>query len=168
MLDLSTFIHTVPDWPRPGVMFKDISPLLANPQAFAYAIEAMHPPTSAKIDLWVGIESRGFLFAAALAQRFQGGLIMMRKKGKLPRPLVEIDYALEYGRDTLQMHSGFGNVVIVDDVLATGGTLHAAHELCQRAGYNVVGHTSLIDLAFLRQKTPFIIAGKAVHTVIRY
>ncbi|MBP9763805.1 MAG: adenine phosphoribosyltransferase [Gammaproteobacteria bacterium] len=166
-MDLRSFIHLVPNWPTPGVAFKDISPLLANPEAFACAIEAMHPPIES-VDFWVGIESRGFLFAAALAQRFQGGLVMIRKKGKLPPPTVEISYALEYGNDIIQMHKGYGNVVIVDDVLATGGTLRAAHQLCIQAGYNVIGYSSLIDLAFLHGQDPFCIEGKPVHTVIRY
>lgn len=166
-MNLESFVHVVPDWPKPGVLFKDISPLLADSKAFAYAIEAMHPPITTKIDYWVGIESRGFLFAAALAQHFQNGLIMIRKKGKLPPPTMEIEYSLEYGTDTIQMHPGLGNVVIVDDVLATGGTLRAAHELCQRAGYTVIGHSCLIDLSFLHAQ-PFLIHNAPVHTVIQY
>ena len=166
-MDLRSFIHIVPNWPKPGIEFKDISPLLADPKAFAYAIEAMHPPIE-KVDLWVGIESRGFLFASALAQRFNGGLVIIRKKGKLPPPTVEEHYALEYGTDTIQMHKGSGRVVIVDDVLATGGTLKAAHQLCVQAGYDVVGYSSLIDLTFVHGQNPFCIDGKLVHTVIRY
>ena len=166
-MDLHSFIHIVPNWPKPGIEFKDMSPLLADPTAFAYAIDAMHPPIG-KVDLWVGIESRGFLFAAALAERFKGGLVMIRKKGKLPPPTVEEHYALEYGTDTIQMHPGSGRVVIVDDVLATGGTLKAAHQLCVQAGYDVIGYSSLIDLAFIHAQNPFCIDGKPVHTVIRY
>lgn len=166
-MNLHSFIHLIPNWPTPGVEFKDISPLLANPQAFAFAIEAMHPPIE-KVDLWVGIESRGFLFAAALAERFNGGLVMIRKKGKLPPPTVELSYALEYGNDTIQMHAGSGRVVIVDDVLATGGTLIAAHQLCVQAGYDVIGYSSLIDLTFIHGQQPFCIEGKPVHTVIHY
>lgn len=166
-MDLRALIHLIPNWPKPGVEFKDISPLLANPEAFALAIEAMHPPIG-KVDLWVGIESRGFLFAAALAQRFNGGLVMIRKKGKLPPPTVEEHYALEYGIDTIQMRTGSGRVVIVDDVLATGGTLKAAHQLCVQAGYEVVGYSSLIDLTFVHGQDLFLIEDKPVHTVIRY
>lgn len=166
-MDLRQFIHIVPNWPKHGIEFKDISPLLANPAAFAYAVKAMHPPIE-KVDLWVGIESRGFLFAAALASHFNGGLVMIRKKGKLPPPTVEVDYALEYGIDTIQMHSGSGRVVIVDDVLATGGTLKAAHQLCVQAGYDVVGYSSLIDLTFVHKQDPFCIDGKPVHTILRY
>lgn len=166
-MDLRSFIYAIPNWPKSGIEFKDISPLLANSQAFAYAIEAMHPPIE-NVGLWVGVESRGFLFAAALAQRFNGGLVMIRKKGKLPPPTVEEHYSLEYGTDIIQMHPGSGRVVIVDDVLATGGTLKAAHQLCLQAGYEVVGYSSLIDLAFIHQQNPFCIEGKPVHTVIRY
>lgn len=166
-MDLHSLVHRIPNWPKPGVEFKDISPILASPAAFAYAVEAMHPPIE-KVDFWVGIESRGFVFAAALAQRFQGGLVMIRKKGKLPPPTVEEHYALEYGTDTIQMHKGSGRVVIVDDVLATGGTLIAAHQLCVQAGYDVVGYSSLIDLAFIHKQNPFCIDGKPVHTVLRY
>jgi adenine phosphoribosyltransferase len=166
-MNLHSFIHIVPNWPKPGVEFKDISPLLADAKAFAYAIEAMHPPLE-NVDAWVGIESRGFLFAASLAQRFNNGLVMIRKKGKLPPPTVEEQYALEYGIDTIQMHQGSGRVVIVDDVLATGGTLKAAQQLCIKAGYEVIGYASLIDLSFLHGQNPFCIDGKPVHTVIRY
>ncbi len=166
-MNLRSFVNIVADWPKPGIEFKDISPLLADQKAFAYATECMHPGLS-NIDFWVGIESRGFLFAAALAQRFNGGLVMIRKKGKLPPPTVELDYALEYGIDTIQMHKGNGRAVIVDDVLATGGTLKAAHQLCISAGYDVIGYTSLVDLKSLHQKHPFFIDGKPVHTVIDY
>ena len=137
-------------------MLKDISRFLAS------------PPALSAIDFWVGIESRGFLFAAALTQRFNNGLVVIRKKGKLPPPTVEVHYTLEYGADTVQMHPGSGKVVLVDDVLGTGGTLRAAHDLCQRAGYDVVGYFSLIDLTFLHGHQPLHIAGKKVHSVITY
>ena len=166
-MNLRSFIHIVPNWPKPNIEFKDISPLLAHPKAFAYAIEAMHPPVE-NVDFWVGIESRGFLFAAALAQRFHNGLVMIRKKGKLPPPTVEEHYALEYGVDTIQMQQGSGRVVIVDDVLATGGTLKAAHQLCIKAGYDVIGYSSLIDLGFVHGQKPFCINNVPVHTVIPY
>jgi len=166
-MNLHSFIQIIPNWPALGIEFKDMSPLLADPKAFAFAVEAMHPPIE-KVDFWVGIESRGFLFAAALAQRFNGGLVMIRKKGKLPPPTVELNYALEYGNDTIQMHAGSGRVVIVDDVLATGGTLVAAHQLCTQAGYEVIGYSSLIDLTSVHGQHPFCIEGQPVHTVIRY
>lgn len=166
-MNLHSFIHLVPNFPKPGIEFKDISPLLADPKAFAYAVENMHPPVE-NVDVWIGIESRGFLFAAALAQRFNAGLVMIRKKGKLPPPTVEEHYELEYGVDTIQMQKGAGRAVIVDDVLATGGTLKAAHQLCLKAGYQVAGYSSLIDLSFVHGQKPFYIDGKPVHTVIGY
>lgn len=167
-MNLYPFVSITPDWPKLGVEFKDISPLLADAEAFSFAVDAMYPPNLESIDYWVGIESRGFLFAAALAQRFHHGLLMIRKKGKLPPPTVELDYDLEYGTDTIQMRKGKGRVVIVDDVLATGGTLNAAHDLCVRAGYDVVGYSCLVNLTFLHQQQPFCINSIPVHTVIDY
>lgn len=144
------FIHEVPDFPQPGVSFKDVSPLLKSP-LFPHAIEEMkslvqHP------DYWVGIDARGFIFASALAS-MNGGLIMCRKKGKLPPPVVSETYTLEYGEDTLEIKPGKGRVVIVDDVYATGGTMDAVEKLCNKAGYEVIGKVVLIDLTFLHGPT---------------
>jgi adenine phosphoribosyltransferase len=142
------FIHEVPDFPKPGVSFKDVSPLLRSP-LFPHAIAEMstlvkHP------DYWVGIDARGFIFASALASR-NGGLIMCRKKGKLPPPTISETYSLEYGEDTLEIRPGKGKVVIVDDVYATGGTMNAVEKLCEKAGYTVIGKLVLIDLRFLHE-----------------
>jgi adenine phosphoribosyltransferase len=101
---------------------------------------------------WVGIDSRGFIFASALANTF-GGLIMCRKKGKLPPPIISQEYSLEYGTDTLEIQPGSGTVVIVDDVYATGGTMNAVEQLCQKAGYTVIDKLVLIDLKFLHEPT---------------
>jgi adenine phosphoribosyltransferase len=144
------FVREIPDFPQSGVSFKDVSPLLKSP-LFPHAIEEMkslvkHP------DYWVGIDSRGFIFASALAST-NGGLVMCRKKGKLPPPSISETYSLEYGEDTLEIQPGKGKVVIVDDVYATGGTMSAAEKLCEKAGYTVVGKLVLIDLTFLHGPT---------------
>ena len=149
-MDWKKFVNEIPDFPKPGVSFKDVSPLLKSP-LFPHAIEEMkslvkHP------DYWVGIDSRGFIFASALAST-NGGLVMCRKKGKLPPPSISETYSLEYGEDTLEIQPGKGKVVIVDDVYATGGTMSAAEKLCEKAGYTVVGKLVLIDLTFLHGPT---------------
>ena len=166
-MNLSDFVLDTPNFPQKDIMFRDISPLLKNHQAFDEAINQMHPPIE-RVDYWVGVESRGFMFAGALAQKFGGGMIMIRKKGKLPPPVITYAYDLEYGSDALEIKQGSGKVVIVDDVLATGGTLKAANELCQQAGYSVLGHSVLIDLCYVHQQTPFYINSTAVHSVLKY
>jgi adenine phosphoribosyltransferase len=145
-----TYINEINDFPKPGVSFKDISPLLKSPN-FSFAVEEMRMlvPTP---DYWVGIDSRGFIFASALAS-IDGGLIMCRKKGKLPPPVISQEYTLEYGTDTLEIQPGNGNVIIVDDVYATGGTMDAVEQLCTKAGYTVIDKLVLIDLKFLHGPT---------------
>jgi adenine phosphoribosyltransferase len=166
-MNLKNFVNNVPNWPKRNIAFKDISPLLRDHDAFTHAIEKMHPLVE-KVDYWIGIESRGFMFAGALAQLFGGGMIMMRKSGKLPPPVISEEYALEYGSDKLEIHKGSGNVVIVDDVIATGGTLRAANSLCEQAGYTVLGCAILIDLVHVHQQDPFTINDKPVHSVLQY
>ncbi len=158
---LESHIRTVPDFPKPGILFRDIAPLLASHQAFGAAIGAFAKRLeTADFDAIAGIESRGFIFGAALAQKLGKGFIPIRKKGKLPPPVVSHTYALEYGSDTLEMQPGTGRLVVIDDVLATGGTAAAALDLCARAGYKVEDVTFLINLAFLnkmqwREQEPF-------------
>jgi adenine phosphoribosyltransferase len=144
------YINEVPDFPKPGVSFKDISPLLKSIR-FSEAISEMKKLVP-NPQYWVGIDSRGFIFASALANTF-GGLIMCRKKGKLPPPVISQEYSLEYGTDTLEIQPGNGTVVIVDDVYATGGTMNAVEQLCQKAGYTVIDKLVLIDLKFLHEPT---------------
>ena len=144
------YINEVPDFPQPGVSFKDVSPLLKSIK-FSEAIIEMKKLVP-NPQYWVGIDSRGFIFASALANTF-GGLIMCRKKGKLPPPVISQEYSLEYGTDTLEIQPGTGTVVIVDDVYATGGTMNAVEQLCQKAGYTVIGKLVLIDLKFLHEPT---------------
>jgi len=150
MLDFKNYINDVPDFPKPGIIFKDIQPLLANGEIFDRAIIKMlnlvHKP-----DYFIGIDSRGFIFASAMASKIQNGLKIVRKKGKLPPPCIPIEYDLEYGNDTLEIQEGNGKVVIVDDVYATGGTMDAVEQLCVKAGYQVIDKVVLIDLAFLHK-----------------
>jgi adenine phosphoribosyltransferase len=148
MIELQRYIATVPDFPRPGVLFRDIAPLLR--EQFAATLEALEVLLSAaewdSIDMIAGIESRGFILGAALAARRGKGFVLVRKQGKLPPPVVDMPYALEYGTGVLEMQPGRGNLVLIDDVLATGGTLSASADLCLRAGYQVRALAVLIDL----------------------
>ncbi len=140
-------IVDVADFPIPGVNFKDISHLLKS-KHFKEAIILMGEKVAIP-DYWIGIESRGFIFASALSMHYGGGLVLCRKKGKLPPPKIALDYQLEYGTDTLEIKPGQGNAVIVDDVLATGGTMNAAEQLASNAGYTVTDKLVLINLKFL-------------------
>jgi adenine phosphoribosyltransferase len=149
-MNYKNLINEVSNFPIPGVSFKDISSLLKSPQ-FPYIVKEMKNLVT-QPDYWVGIDSRGFIFASALSM-LNGGLIMCRKKGKLPPPIVSETYSLEYGEDTLEIQPGSGNVIIVDDVYATGGTMNAVEQLCIKAGYTVIDKLVLIDLQFLHEPT---------------
>ena len=142
------YIKEVIDFPERGISFKDISPLLANEGVFKSAIRDMGERVRIP-DYWVGIDARGFIFASALAIHFGGGVIMCRKKGKLPPPTKSCFYQLEYGTATLEMKEGSGKVVIVDDVLATGGTLRSTNLLAEKSGYDVIGNLVLMDLQYV-------------------
>lgn len=147
-MDYGKYIETIPDFPHKGIQFKDIQPLLEDELAFKNSIEEMGALVGIP-DVWVGVESRGFIFASALAIMFGGGVSLIRKKGKLPnKNLNTISYALEYRSDTIQMKSSENEkkVVIVDDVLATGGTIKAAQKLCEKSNYKVLDILVLIDL----------------------
>lgn len=146
--DLKRHIVDVPGFPKPGIIFRDIAPLLRT--HFGATIAALDALCSEAewrgVDQVVGIESRGFILAAALAERRGKGFLPIRKQGKLPPPVVDLPYALEYGEGVLEMQPGSGRVLIIDDVHATGGTLQAAADLCVAAGYEVAGLAVLIDL----------------------
>ncbi|HEX3951318.1 MAG TPA: adenine phosphoribosyltransferase [Steroidobacteraceae bacterium] len=152
MPDLKRAIRDVPDFPRPGILFRDIAPLLRD--HFDATLAALDALLTARewqeIDALAGIESRGFILGAALAMRRGKGFVPVRKQGKLPPPVVDIPYDLEYGSGVLEMQKGSGRVVLVDDVLATGGTMSAAAELCDRAGYQLKALVALIDLRIVR------------------
>ena len=151
---LKEHIRDIPDFPKPGVDFKDITPLLANKKAFAYTIDAIaHHYDRDEIDKVLGIEARGFMIAAPLAYRFTAGLIPVRKKGKLPWHVESQSYSLEYGEDHLEIHRDAiepgERILIVDDVLATGGTARATAELTERCGGKVSGIAMVMELSFL-------------------
>ena len=150
MLNFKQYVKDVPDFPKPGIVFKDIQPLLEDGKVLDKALEEMLNKVD-KPDYFVGIDSRGFIFASAMAQKTNNGLELVRKKGKLPPPTIELSYDLEYGSDTLEIQPGKGRVVIVDDVYATGGTMNTAEQLCVKAGYEIIGKVVLIDLAFLHE-----------------
>ena len=158
------FIKEYPNFPVDGVNFKDISPLLADQQMFLEVIVDMGRRVR-NPDYWVGIDSRGYLFSSALATQFGGGVVCARKEGKTPGEFVSKTYDLEYGTATLELQPGEGEVVIVDDVLATGGTLKAANELAEGAGYKVVGNLVLVDLNYVPRVDNF---NLDVRSVIQY
>jgi adenine phosphoribosyltransferase len=147
-----SLIRTIPDYPEPGVLFRDITPLLADRRALRATIEAMIEPFRGQFDVVAGIEARGFLLAGAVAMAADVGLVPIRKAGKLPRPAASVSYALEYGTATIEAHDDIADgtrVLLVDDVLATGGTLQAAHELVPTLGGVVIATSVLMELEAL-------------------
>ena len=156
-MNLKDYIIDVPDWPKEGITFKDITPLLKDSNALNHATLLMRGllESSVGVTYIVGIEARGFIFGAYLAKRMGLGFIPLRKAGKLPPPVISHDYELEYGTDTLELKPApegeWPKVIIVDDVYATGGTAKAARKLCQEAGYEVVDELYLINLSFLNK-----------------
>src|SRR5271155_5030040 len=168
--DLKRLIHDVPDFPKPGILFRDITPLLSDPSGLALAIELLaNPFRGKKIDLVVGAESRGFIFGTAVACCLSAGFVIVRKPGKLPHTRISQSYDLEYGKDTLEMHADAivkgQRVLVVDDLLATGGTMKACCDLVEQLGGIVVGAAVLIELKGLGGSER---VGKPVHAVIEY
>lgn len=168
---LLPYIKDVHDFPKPGIIFKDFTPLLANPSALALAVELMVNPFRGKrVDLVLGAESRGFIFGTAIAQALSAGFVPIRKAGKLPRRVYHVEYELEYGVDRLEIHAddlpAECRVLVVDDLLATGGTLRASQDLAEMAGARVIGATVLIELVALkgRAKVPGI---DPLHAVLK-
>jgi adenine phosphoribosyltransferase len=169
---IRTLIRDVPDFPKPGIVFKDFTPLIRDPAALALAVELMANPFRGKyVDLVVGAESRGFIFGIALAQALSAGFVPVRKPGKLPAKKVAISYALEYGTDTMEIHADAvtpgQRVLLVDDLLATGGTMQACCELVAGMKADIVGITVLIELKFLRGCDRLRQFGE-VHSVLTY
>ncbi|MAB29408.1 MAG: adenine phosphoribosyltransferase [Planctomycetaceae bacterium] len=168
---LTALIRDIPDFPKPGIRFKDITPLLSDPSGLSLAVELMaNPWRDHRPDLVVGAESRGFIFGTALAQSLSCGFVPVRKPGKLPYETVSIDYELEYGTDTLEMHKDAitpgQKVLLVDDLIATGGTAKAACNLIQRLGGEVLGLVVLIELEELKGRD--LMGPIEVHSLLRY
>src|SRR6202162_3326777 len=152
MFELKQAIADVADFPRAGILFRDISPLLRDHfGATVQALDALLTEAEwGEVDALAGIESRGFILGAALALHRSKGFVLVRKQGKLPPPVVDVAYDLEYGSGVLEMQRGTGRLVLIDDVLATGGTMTAAADLCQRSGYHVQALAVLIQLNLVR------------------
>lgn len=169
--DLTAYIRDVPDFPKPGILFKDITPLLGNPDALKAAVQALADPyRDANLASVAAVESRGFIFAAAVAYELGCGFVPLRKPNKLPAATTSVTYELEYGVDTIEVHVDAirpgDRVAIVDDVIATGGTAVASVELVEGLGGELVGISFLIDLAFLSGSAR--LSHYPVHTVITY
>ena len=170
-MDLARFIRNIPDFPKPGIQFKDITPLLAEPAAFQESIDRLYEEYRARpIDAVAAAEARGFLFAAPLALRLHKPLVPLRKPGKLPYRTHTLQYDLEYGQAELQLHvDGFkpgANVLLVDDLLATGGTMRAGCQLIEKAGGRVAGCAFLVELTFLKGRD--VLKPHEVFSLIRY
>jgi adenine phosphoribosyltransferase len=168
---LKRVIRDVPDFPKPGILFRDITPILSEPELLRETVEALASPfRSAGISKVVGIESRGFIFAPLLAVALGTGFVPARKPGKLPGRTVRESYALEYGNDALEIHQDCmqpgENVLIVDDLLATGGTASAAVRLVERLGGKVSGAAFVIELGFLGGRAKLSVSR--VHTLVKY
>lgn len=171
-MQLSSLIRDVPDWPKPGIVFKDITPLLGDPAGLAMAVELMANPFRGQgIELVCGAESRGFIFGIAIAQALSAGFVPIRKPRKLPYKTLSAEYALEYGSDKLEVHVDAvkrgQKVLMVDDLLATGGTMKACCQLMDKLGAQIMGITVLIELGFLpgrKQLEPY----DPIHAVIKY
>jgi len=170
-MDLTRLIRPVPDFPKPGILFRDITPLLADPNGFAEAMARLADPwRDDRLDAVAAVEARGFLFAGPLAIDLGVGVIPVRKPGKLPAATIAHDYELEYGRDRLEMHAGVlpagARVLVVDDVLATGGTAAACMRLVEAGGGEVAGAAFLVEIGPLGGRAR--LAAHRVESVLRY
>jgi adenine phosphoribosyltransferase len=172
-MDFKTVIRTIPDYPKKGIMFRDITTLLGHPRAFRRAIdELVQPYAGVRIDKVAGIEARGFILGGAVAHQLSVGFVPIRKKGKLPWQVIGEEYALEYGTDHVEIHTDAiahgENVIIVDDLIATGGTCLAAIRLVERAGGKVVGCSFVIDLPELGGADKIRAPGTDVTTLVAF
>ena len=172
-MDLKTAIRTIPDFPKAGIMFRDITTLLGDARAFRRAVdELVQPFAGRKIDKIAGIEARGFILGGAVAHQLSAGFIPLRKKGKLPYKTVSVEYALEYGQDAIEMHmdacAAGEKVMLIDDLIATGGTALAALRLLRDAGADVVAAGFVVDLPELGGAAKVRAAGVPVSTLVAF
>ncbi|MBS0295584.1 MAG: adenine phosphoribosyltransferase [Proteobacteria bacterium] len=172
-MNLRDAIRTIPDYPKPGIMFRDITTLLGDARAFRRAVdELVQPFAGRRIGKVVGIEARGFILGGAVAHQLSAGFVPLRKKGKLPHVTIETEYALEYGVDTIQMHADAVHageeVLLVDDLIATGGTAEAAIKLLRQAGAEVVGAGFIIDLPELGGADRLRALGVPISTLVSF
>ncbi len=172
-MDFTTVIRSIPDYPKKGVVFRDITTLLGNPRAFRRAVdELVQPYAGVRIDKVAGIEARGFILGGAVAHQLAVGFVPVRKKGKLPWKTIGVDYALEYGTDRVEIHEDAvkkgDHVVVVDDLIATGGTAFAAIKLIEQAGAKVMGCCFVIDLSDLGGADKIRALGKEVTTLVSF
>jgi adenine phosphoribosyltransferase len=172
-MDLTSVIRTVPDYPKPGIQFRDITTLLNHPESFAYTIDLLADRyASFDIDKIAGIEARGFIFASVLAYKLGKGFVPLRKKGKLPAETYSVDYNLEYGSDSLEIHKDVlkpdEKVLLIDDLLATGGTAIAGAELIKKAGGQVVEAAFIVDLPDLGGGKRLKEHGLSVFTLVEF
>jgi adenine phosphoribosyltransferase len=171
--ELKAAIRTIPDYPKPGIMFRDITTLLGNPRAFRRAIdELVHPWAGGKIDKIAGIEARGFIIGGAVAHQLSAGFIPIRKKGKLPHTTVRVAYSLEYGIDEMEMHEDAlkkgERVILVDDLIATGGTAEGAVKLLRQMGADVVAACFMVDLPELGGAAKLRALGVPVRSLVAF
>ncbi len=170
-IELEKYIRSIPNWPKKGILFRDITPLLAEPKAFAAAVDALCAGfTETGIEYVAAVEARGFIFGAAVARKLGVGFVPIRKKGKLPFETESVTYDLEYGTDTLEVHSDAikngAKVLMVDDLLATGGTMAAACKLIKKIGGQVAGIAFLIELSELAGRDK--LGGYKINTCLSY
>lgn len=172
-MDIKSVIRTIPDYPKPGIMFRDVTTLFGNARAFRTTVDQLvQPYAGTRIDKVVGIEARGFILAGAVAHQLSVGFVPVRKKGKLPWRTIQQTYDLEYGTDTVEIHEDAvkpgENVLLVDDLIATGGTAEAAIRLIEKVGGKVVGCSFIIDLPELKGRERLQKLGKTVLSLVEF